>query len=351
MNKEQNQDNKVEEIDLIVFLNYFGNIIKGVIKALSSVIKELYAVFISIFKVFFINLKLILLVLVCSIAIGFVLDRNKDNVYYSEMFVTPHFDSKYELVSNIKYFKSLVQVKDYEELSSRFDISYDEAKTLVDFEIEKGPESENEQITAFNVFLKSLDSVTRTKIQFEDYLENRNIYNSNIFLIRAKSNKYNIFTKLQKGLVTSIDNDFSKLQKRIRDSVLTIEKNSLNQSLKEITKLKETYLQVLEKESNKETITSSLSNTFGLQVEKTATKEDVFVSKEIDIYNKLSNIEKQLVLNNSVADIQGAFKEKGLLENKWFTKFKFLIPIMSLVLLFFIFSFYTFYKYTLNYKK
>lgn len=351
MNKElPSNNNKSEEVDLIVFFNLIGNAINKVLAFIASIFKGIYAVFISIAKGIFLNIKLIAGVAIIAVVLGTVMDKMKDKVYYSEMFVIPHFDAKYELINNVNYYNSLIKMKDTEELSKQFDINEEESKSLINFEIEIGPESQNEQLTDFNGFLKTLDSTTKSKISFEDYLENRNLYNSKIYLLRAKSTNYKIFKKLETGLSKSINNDFSDSAKKERDSVLKLEKENLELSLIGIQNLKEAYLKVLEKESDKNIVSSNLANTLGFQVEKTKTKEDELLLKEIETLNKLNDIKKELVLNDTLYDRVASFKEKGLLENVWYKNFKIITPILALLILGLFINLFKFYKYTLNFK-
>lgn len=316
MSKElQPNKNNKDDVDLIVFLNLIGNIFNKLLDFLKSIFVGIYSLFIALFKVIFFNVKIILAVVVIALVIGYVLDKQKEKVYYSEMFVVPKFQSKYELINSIKYYNSLIAVRDTEDLTSQFGINETEAKSLISFEVEIGPESKNEQLESFNGFLKTLDSTTKTKITFEDYIANRNIYTANVFLLRARSHNYKIFKKLEGGLSKSINNVFSDIEKKKRDSVLILEKENLELSLVEVRKMKEAYLDVLQKESEKNIISSNLGSSLGFQVEKTATKEDQLLAKELDILKQLNGLKKELVVNDEIFEKISSFKEKGLLED------------------------------------
>ncbi|WP_299248710.1 hypothetical protein [uncultured Lacinutrix sp.] len=342
--------NTNEEVDLIVFFNLIGNGINKVFLFVKSIFVFIYGLFISTLREIFLNIKIIIGVGIIAIVIGYALDSQKEKVFYSEMFVVPKFQSKYELINNISYYNSLIRVKDVDELSNQFNINEKEAQSLINFEVEIGPESKNEQLESFNGFLKTLDSATKTKITFEAYLENRNLYTANIFLLRARSKNYKIFKKLEQGLSKSINNEFSNLEKKKRDSVLVLEKESLEQTLDEIKKMKNTYLDILKKESEKNTVSSNLANSLGLQVEKTETKEAELLSREIEILNKLNALKKELVVNDVIFSKISSFKEKGLLEDVWYRKFKIIVPFLALIILALATSIFKFYKHVINYK-
>lgn len=349
-NNGNNNNNQSEEVDLIVFFNLIGKGIKKIIQFFGSIFIGIYAFFIACVKVIFVNIKMIAIIGVVAIAIGFALDKIKDPVYYSEMFVVPNFDSKYALIENINYFNSLIKLKDTEELSKQFNISTEESEALIEFEIEAAPESKNEQLKDFGLFMKGLDSVTRSKVDYEEYLGNNDLYTAEMFLLRARTKNYRLFTKLENGLSQSINNEYSDLKKQERDSVLILEKENLEMSLSEIRKIKDAYLNVLEKESEKTNISSSLGSALGFQVEKTQTKEDELLVQEIQTLNKISDIKKELVLKNNIFDKVSSFKEKGIVENIWYKKYKIIVPLVALIVLAFFSALFTFYKHVLRYN-
>jgi len=342
--------NTNEEVDLIVFFNLIGNGFNKISLFIKSIFVTLYGIFISTLREVFLNIKIVAGITFLTLLVGFGIDSQKEKVFYSEMFVVPKFQSKYELINNISYYNSLIKIKDVDELSNQFNINEEEAKSLINFEVEIGPESKNEQLESFNGFLKTLDSVTKTKITFEDYLENRNLYTANIFLLRARSKNYKIFKKLEQGLSKSINNEFSNSEKKKRDSVLVLEKESLEHTLTEVRAMKNKYLDILQKESEKNTVSSNLANTLGFQVEKTETKEDQLLSKEIIVLDKLNAIKKELVVNDVIFSKISSFKEKGLLEDVWYKKFKIILPLLGLILLVLASSIFKFYKHVINYK-
>lgn len=351
MSKElQPEKNTSNEVDILVFFNLIGDLLNKIFLFIKSIFIGIYRLFMLIIREVFLNIKIILAVSIIALIIGYVLDSQKEKVFYSEMFVVPKFQSKYELINSISYYNSLIAVGDTEELKSQFGINEDEAKSLIEFEVEIGPESKNEQLESFNGFLRTLDSTTKTKITFEDYLENRNIYTANIFLLRARSRNYKIFKKLEEGLSKSIYNDFSDTEKSKRDSVLILEKENLEQALIEVRKMKEAYLDVLQKESEKNIVSSNLGSPLGFQVEKSETKENELLTKELNILNQLNGLKKELVVNDEIFDKISSFKEKGLLEHYWYKNYKFILPILALIFLALATSFIKFYKHVINFK-
>ena len=350
MDNKLNNQNNSEEVDLFKLFSFFESKIKSVFKRLFLVFKWVYVFFIRIFKDIFLNIKIISLLLIVSIIVGFIVDSKKDKIYYSEMYVTPHFDAKYELIGSIDYYNSLIKTEDIDELSSHFNITAEDSKSLIEFEIGIGPESKNEQILQFNSFLKGIDSITRSKMLFNDFIEDRNLYNASMYLITARATKMNVFKSLNNGLNSLGKESYSNVKQAETDKMLKIQEDNLKASLIETQSLKKTYLEVLKIESEKTNISSNLSNSLGLQIEKTETKEDKLLDKELQILNKLSAIKKERILNNKIFDNYSSFKEKGNLENLWYKTYKLLFPILMFLMLVFGSIFFRFYKYVLNYK-
>jgi hypothetical protein len=85
-------------------------------------------------------------------------------------------------------------------------------------------------------------------------------------------------------------------------------------------------------------------------VEKTETKEDKLLEKELEIKNKLSAIKKDRILNNKIFENYSEFKEKGLKDIIWYRKFKITLPLLIITMLILGSVFFRFYKYVLNYK-
>ncbi len=349
-NELPQNNNKSDEVDLIVFFSLIGNVFNRFLAFIRSIFGGLYSIFIGIAKAVFLNIKLISIVLTIAICLGFAIDAFKSKVYYSEMYVRPFFDSKYELINTIEYYNSLIKLKDYDEFSKQLNISQEEAESIVEFEIEIGPETKNDQITEFNNFLKTFDSVRASKAEFKDFLENRNIYSADIYLIRARAKQYNIFKKLENSIELAMQNDFSEDSKKERDSVLSIEVEKLKKTLVEVRSMKQKYLNILDLEANKTSMVSNLDNAFGLKVDKSDTKEDELLQREVKLLNELSQINKELVTHNTIFDKISSFKEKGLIENIWYKKFKIILPILTLCLLCVFYLTNKFYNHTINYK-
>src|SRR5690606_15468570 len=211
---EQNKNN--EEVDILILFDYFGRSISKAINFFLNIIKGIFSFFIYALKPLVRNFKLIVLIMLVSAILGYVFQRTQPDVYTSQMLVKPYFDSKYQLVTNIRYYNALINEKDYDQLTEIFSISDEEAEQIISFDINSGPENENDKIIQYDLFLKSIDSTRAQRITFEQFVENRSIYSGDVFQIEVYSYKKDIFRSLEEGLNTTFTNTYSvkKMQKR-----------------------------------------------------------------------------------------------------------------------------------------
>ncbi|WP_197429370.1 hypothetical protein, partial [Winogradskyella endarachnes] len=71
----------------------------------------------------------------------------------------------------------------YIELSNIFKIDTSDAKTLVSFELEAGPESQNDLFIEYDEYVQSVDTSLVDELSFIDYINNRDLMSSRLFNI------------------------------------------------------------------------------------------------------------------------------------------------------------------------
>ena len=191
-----------EEVDLGQLFNAIGNLFERLFSFIGKVIKGLFSAIIFALKPLVNNFKLVAIVIMVAALIGFTIEKFKEPVYVSDMLVRPYYDSKYQLSNNVDYFNALISSENYRELSNIFEIdSLTTAKELIGFEIEIGPETQNDLIKEYDDYLKSLDSTLAIEVTYEDFIENRDILSGSIFSIQAKATSNDIFPSLEKGFI------------------------------------------------------------------------------------------------------------------------------------------------------
>jgi hypothetical protein len=325
--------NNSEEVDLIGLFKLLGKAIGKVFKFIASIFKAIFSAFIYSLKAILENFRLVSIVVVICALTGYGLERYSPKVYSSQMLVKPYFDSKYQLISNIDYFNSLIENDDYEKLTTIFGISKAEAEKIKSFEIESGPESDNEKIQEYSRFLKTIDSTLAEDISFDDFLENRDIYASSIYKIIINSTKKDIFKTLEAGLNSSFENTYSEKKMKKRDSLIYIEKQNILSSLASVDSLQKVYIDVLKEESKSNSNKISLGEGFTLEPDRSKTKEYELLNKEIELKKELRALDKLKVEEDVFFDTISGFQEIGSISESLLKKYSLIFPALGFFIL------------------
>lgn len=343
--------NQGEEIDLGHLFNAIGRFFKTIYSFFENLFNFLFIKVIIGLKAIIDNFKLISVVFLASMLLGVVAEKINPQTYYSNILLKPYFDTKYQLVSNISYYNALISDNNYDVLSELFDLTEEEAKSLVNFEIQPGPETENEKMRQYDEFIKSIDSLRAQDVSYEDFVENRNIYNGELFLVEVNSTQKDVFENLESGFYSTFENEYSKMRMKKRDLSIELKKNALEQSIRRIDTLKEFYLNLkkLEIESNANSV--SISEAFlPVQKEKIETKEFELLNTERFLRDSIVKLDELKAVENVYFDVVSDFQVIGTKSDEISKKYSLLFPLMSMLLL--IMAYLTFHlvKYVREYK-
>jgi hypothetical protein len=341
--------NSSEEVDLGVLFKAIGNMFKALFSSIASIFSKIYRLFIYSCKILIDNYKIILPVIIVSFLIGVFKESKSEPLFSSKMLVKTFFDSKYQLIDNLNYYNSLINNENLKELKMVFDIDDDDLKSLVSFSISPGLESRNDLLKHYDRYVKEIDTSMTSLISFEEYIKNRELFSGNLFEISVVSNKTDVFKKLEKGLNTSFENDYSLQIKKKRDSVILITKTSIKEQVKQINALKETYINVLEEESKSPDLTMGYSQ-IPLAEQPSKTKEFELLNKEIELQDKLRVLEEKLIRENQFFEIISRFQDSGTIYKTLTTNYKIVYPIYSFLLLLVVFCLSKFIIYAKNYE-
>lgn len=266
------------------------------------------------------------------------------------MLVKPHFGSKYQLVTNIGYYNSLLKENNHDVLSKTFNIGNKEAEELISFAVESGPETKNELLKQYDLYLKSLDSSRAQTITYNDFVENRDIYSSELFLVTVKSFKMDIFRKLEDGFDSTFSNRYSIDQKRIRDKTLEIKKTVYLKDLDRMDTLQNVYIDIVKKESEKGAAFVNVQGLLPLQQEKTKTYEYDLFASGMRIRDSIRVVEQLKVEEDTYYDVLSRFPEVGNETTKLSQKYWFTFPLTAFILLCLFYAVIKTFKFIKNYE-
>lgn len=329
----QPHPNNNEEVDLGHLFNAIGRLFEKFFNFIGGFFKGLFKLLILVLKPLVENIKLIMIVVLIAAIVGFFLEKSKTPVYYSEMLVQPHFESKYKLSSNINYFNALIGARKIKELEKIFEIDSLQAKSLVGFELAIGPETPNSLLQQYDAYIKTIDSSLASEVSFDDFIENRNILSGSVFSIKAKSKRNDIFISLEEGFSKTFENPYSKKLKKIRDSTIQIKKDTYLKELQRLDSLQRIYLDIIKIESKNNSYTIGKQGMFPVQLERTTTKEYDLFQEEIRVRQLIRQLEEKLIEESVFYDIIAGFEEEGTVESNWLNRYTFTLPFASIFLM------------------
>jgi len=346
-----NDKNNSEEIDLLQLFGFFENKVKSFFRLIFSGFITVFDVLMSFLQVLQQNFIKVAITVIVAFGIGYAYDGYKPKVYTSKMIVKPLFDSKYQLVTNIRYYNELVGNRELVKLSGIFDLTEEEAKSLIGFDIKDGPESEKAKTRLFNSFMKSLDSTAAATVTYEGFVENINIYDASLYEIEVKSSINNVFGKLSEGFKKTFKSEiYSEENKRKKDTLFKLKKASIEKSLKDIDSLKNVYIAELSK--NKSQTVELFGNTaIKLSDETEKTNEFEILQLQIAEQQKLTILEEEAIKENQLFEVVSDFQLIGSVNGGTFNRMKFMFPIAAFILVLLGLFGMKFNRFVANYNK
>jgi len=339
-----------EEIDLGQLFNAIGRMFEKFFNFIANIFKGLFKLVILALKPFVENIKLISSVIVIAAIIGFFLEKSKAPVYYSEMLVQPHFESKYKLSNNINYFNNLISTQKINQLSKIFEIDSAQAVSLINFELTAGLQTENTILLEYNNYIKTIDTSLTSVVSFDDYVKNRDLLSGGIFTVKARSTDNNIFPRLEKGFAKTFENPYSKKLKKIRDSTIQIRKESYNKELERLDTLQRIYLELKKSEAESGAFKLGSGSAFPMQLERTETKEYNLFQEEIKVRRAIRALDQELIEDSVFYDIIAGFEEEGSLDTGLLKSRMVFLPLAALGLMIISFLFYNIFIFIKNYE-
>jgi septum formation topological specificity factor MinE len=333
MNTKTPNNNTSDEVDLGHVFNAIGKLFERFFKFIGSIFSAIISFFILILKVIINNIVIIGVVVGLAFIVGIFTEQYKKPIYEASMLVKPYFDSKYQLVSSISYFNSLLDENRYDVLADIFHISQEDAKSLAKFEVKIGPETKNELLRQYDEYLKSLDSARAKSVTYTDFVDNRDIYSSELFLIEAKSYKRDVFRKLEGSIDSIFSNRYSIEQKKKRDQIIDIKKATFEKDLETMDTLRSVYLNVIQKEADRSSSTVSLQGLLPLQQEKSQTKEYEILQFQMRTRDSIKVLDQLKVEENSYYEVLSRFPEVGKKPSELYNKHWILFPILAFFIL------------------
>ncbi|WP_411893966.1 hypothetical protein [Winogradskyella sp. A2] len=333
MSENLPQNSQNEEVDLGQLFNAIGRLFEKLFSFIGKTLKGIFKALIYTLKPIVNNFKIITIILFTAAILGFITEKFSDPTYVSDMLVRPYFDSKYQLANNVDYFNALIDAENFQELSQIFEIDTINASHLQGFEMEIGPETENDLLQQYDNYIKTIDSTLASDVTYEEFIDNRDILAASIFSIKATSSTHDIFPSLEQGFVKTFENDYSKKLKRIRDSTVLIRKSYHQIELRRVDSLQKVYLNILEKESDKDQLSLSEGGLFPITQERSITREYELFQEELKVRSAIRSLDERLIEESDFYDILSGFEEVGTEDTDIYKKYSIIFPLTVFALM------------------
>lgn len=342
MGKDLPQPHQSEEIDLGQLFKMIGNMFDRFFRFVGNLFNRIYDLILLLLIHLFKRLKWYVLVIIIGFFIGSFLDKSAPYLYAANMQIEAKYKSARQVYENISFLNQLAAIdRDTLELAKRFNISVEEASSIVGFSIEPNID-ENDKMKLFSDFRTQLDSLTKSTFAYKDYVEGLTSHSFETHQIKVVSTNKFIFPKLNNSLGSQLVNN--SYLKEIRDVTLenlVRREQSLVRQKHMYDSLISTYLDIRKIESEKVVSQSSTgTNLFlgdALKQESLIVDETVLLERKLELDKEIANTYKGTVISKNIVNVISEFPEAGYNVDPLTEKTKVRLPILFLLITFFIF--------------
>jgi hypothetical protein len=329
-NTENNKPEKSTEIDLGELFRMIGRGFSSLFAFLSNIFLLFLDLLIKTLIIFREHILKFVIVGVLSMVIGWFIDSRKPTVYGSNMIVKVNYESEQQLYSNLKYYNGLVEQADSSKLAQIFDISKDEAGSLMGVYIEPMI-TELQLLKQYDQFMKDTDSVNVVgQMNFDKFKRNVDPLTAETHRIGVAALEKDIFKKLEDKLTSlDIENNYVKTRKKVLYKTLENEERALEKRLQTIDTLRNVYNEAIRSEAKK---TSQAQTQIQMSSTSVKTNELELFKLDQDILARLARIEEEKELNQNTVNIISTFSD-GIELRDFYSKFLYRIPLITIALL------------------
>lgn len=313
MSTNSNTPNNSEEVDLGQLFKLIGNAFDRLFNFISSIFKNIFLAF--VWAILLIKKRIIILALatISGLIIGALSKKTVAPKYESSVTVVQNYPTGENLYNSVGYYNDLLKQKDYETLRIVLNLDLERTKSILSFDVEPVV-SENEKLLAFNEYVKQLDSLAATKIEYEDFLVNNEDHTHKYQQIRIESSERNSFKSVFENIVSSINKNSFFINEQRKDIVeLTQTKEALMVALEKSEALQDTYKRVLEQglDADETSKTSEIGITFEGSSEVEKTKEYDLYQSDLELRSQLVEIERELLDKQYIVEMISNKQDSG----------------------------------------
>ena len=313
MSTNSNIPNNSEEVDLGQLFKLIGNVFDRFFNFILRIFKNLFLAF--VWAILLIKKRIIILALatISGLIIGALSKKTVAAKYESSVTVVQNYPTGENLYNSVGYYNDLLKQKDFETLGVVLNLDLERTKSILTFDVEPVV-SKNQKLLAFNEYIKQLDSLAATKIEYEDFLDNNEDHTHKYQQIKIESSERNSFKSVFENIVESINLNPFFLNEQRKDVVeLNNTKEALKLALTKSESLQDTYKRVLEQgiDDEKTSKPSEIGITFEGSSEVEKTKEYDLYQSDLELRSQLVEIERELLDKQYIVEMISNKQDSG----------------------------------------
>lgn len=335
---EQKITPQQEELDLGKLFTLIGNGFKNMFKAIAVFFQKLFHYLILII-IFFKNhsIKLITAIVIGGI-VGYLLDLDKTPKYRSSMIVETNFGSGHRLYNQIEYINNLIGKRDTVAIGKIFDLPPTKTSKLRNIIIEPyEPEKNLKQ--EYDYYIKHTDTIFTFARDFtiEDFAERMSEPDNRKHKITVISKDYTSFINMGKGIISLAESNYYKNKFNIKKAELNERKRILEEDLRQIDSLRNTYKKVAILNAKKE---GEPSTSIDLSGKRRIANPDIDLFKQREkLLIQMKELNIDILRYNSIINIISNFNKgkemDSISRQNWFLGSVLFFTLTLLVILLF----------------
>ncbi|WP_067146636.1 hypothetical protein [Pseudotamlana agarivorans] len=342
MSNEGQKPQQSEEVDLGQLFKVIGRGFEKLFKFIASIFIGLYKLLIALLAHFYKNIISYGAAIIIGFAAGFALDVNSDKSYGANMFVETNFNSARQVYENVKQLHQLTLDEDSIRLAAILNIKPSQAVKLKGFFINPSID-ENQVAEMYSEFYLKLDSLSRTEMTYDRYVNSLTATNYPIHQIGVTATDKSLFKTIEPGVKHKlIDNPYLENLVLANKRNLEMEEAALRSQIRKTDSLANEYLKIRINESRKEPVQGSGTNLYmagdsdsnGLLVD-----ESKVIEKRLDLEELRREVNLRKAQEFGVINIVAGFPETGYDTRTWTDKKKFVLPLLLFGLTLAVFAF------------
>ncbi len=316
MSKNIPETNSPEEVDIGQLFKIIGNGLEKFFNFLGGILHKAFLGF--VWLVFFLKKHFLKIGIAGIIGFGlaFVSEKVSEPVYSTSAIVQQNYNTGESLYELITRYNSLIRNNDTLNLRQALSLDENKAIDIVRIEIEPAI-SENLKIKGYDNYIKGLDSVLASTIDYDAYLSNTKAYDYKFQKISLRSKQANNLSVIFDELIDRVnETEFFKREQRKDLEQLDNRELAIKQSLTISDSLQSTYRKVLEKPLDREngqgqasTVTIEGSNNVR------ETKEFELYQNDLELRRELVQIQRERQDKSEIIEIISIEFDNGVIDD------------------------------------